>query len=340
MLGDTSEIIKCCCKRIVPMRVSICVPVFGTEKYIEECSRSLFCQTYKDIEYVFVDDCSPDNSIRILNDVIKDYPNRVKDIHIIRLPQNKGLAVARNTAIQSASGDFVFSIDSDDYLEYDAIDNLVQCQKATDSDIVTGLFYINENDVDTRYLEPVYTNKDQMLQCVLGTVWHHELCNRLVRRSLFVDYKIKAIPNVNICEDWQVVPRLVYYSRKCYTLERYTYHYRQNPESLVHSNSNWNKEKEGYRQEFLSMKVLLDFFQNTSYREYINTLYVNRQISNLDLGLQHNDKDFFLWCKHNLEIVPSEYLKNVSKRKLLSVKLGFAIANLFYYLHKIKKGSK
>ena len=320
------------------MRVSICVPVYGTETFIEECARSLFCQTYKNIEYVFVDDCSPDKSIKILSDVIKNYPDREQDIHIIRLHKNEGLAVARNTAIQSASGDFVFSIDSDDYLEYDAIENLVQCQKATDSDIVTGLFYINEKDVDARFLEPKYTSKDQMLRCVLGSVWHHELCNRLVRRSLFVDYNIKAIPNVNICEDWQVVPRLFYYSRKCYTLERYTYHYRQNPQSLVHSNSDWNKEKEGYRQEFLSMKVLLDFFQNSLYEKYIYTLFVNRQVSNLDLGLQHNDKAFFFFFFQNLEIVPSEYLKKVSPPKLLSIKLGFAVANLYYLLHKIKRG--
>ena len=322
------------------MRVSICVPVYGTEKYIEECSRSLFCQTYDNIEFIFVDDNSPDNSISILNDVIKDYPNRVQDIHIIRLPQNEGLAVARNTAIENATGDFVFSVDSDDYLEYDAIENLVKCQKATSSDIVTGLFYINERDVDARFLEPIYSSKNQMLQSLLGTVWHHELCNRLVRRSLFVDNKIKAIPKVNICEDWQVVPRLVYYSKKCYTLERYTYHYRQNPMSLVHSNSNWEKEKTACIQEYLSLKSLIDFFKGTRYEETIGLLFLQRQADTIDIAVRHHDKGFFHWCRSNILSMPSKFHKSISKKKLTCIKSGYQATSFFLFLHQLKQRIK
>ena len=79
--------------------VSILVPIYNVENFIEKCSVSLFEQTYKNIEYVFVNDCSPDHSIEVLEKVAKNYPNRINSIKIINHDVNKGLAGARNTAI-------------------------------------------------------------------------------------------------------------------------------------------------------------------------------------------------------------------------------------------------
>ena len=79
--------------------ISILIPVYKVEQYIEKCAISLFEQTYSDIEYVFVDDCSPDSSIQCLKSVIEKYPQRSKNIKIIRHERNRGLAAARNTAI-------------------------------------------------------------------------------------------------------------------------------------------------------------------------------------------------------------------------------------------------
>ena len=72
-------------------KVSVIIAVYGAEKYIERCARSLFEQTFDDIEYIFVDDCSPDKSIEILNAVIDDYPNRKNQVRIIRNHSNIGL---------------------------------------------------------------------------------------------------------------------------------------------------------------------------------------------------------------------------------------------------------
>lgn len=66
------------------LKVSVIVPIYGVEKYIERCARSLFEQTLDDIEYIFVDDCSPDKSIEILNAVIADYPQKIPYIKIIQ----------------------------------------------------------------------------------------------------------------------------------------------------------------------------------------------------------------------------------------------------------------
>ena len=66
-----------------PYKVSICVPVYGVEKYIERCARSLFEQTYEDVEYVFVDDCTQDRSVELLQNVIENYPSRKDKVRII-----------------------------------------------------------------------------------------------------------------------------------------------------------------------------------------------------------------------------------------------------------------
>ena len=69
-------------------QISVIIPIYGVEKYIERCARSLFDQTFQDIEYIFIDDCSPDNSVLILNQVLKEYPNRVNQTIIHRIVVN------------------------------------------------------------------------------------------------------------------------------------------------------------------------------------------------------------------------------------------------------------
>ena len=96
-------------------KVSICVPVYGVEKYIERCAISIFEQTYTNLECIFVNDCTKDNSIKILYNVIERYPQRREKIRIIQHDCNRGLAAARNTALEAASGDYILHVDSDNY---------------------------------------------------------------------------------------------------------------------------------------------------------------------------------------------------------------------------------
>ena len=85
-------------------KLSVVVPVYNVSKFIERCARSLFEQTLDDIEFIFVDDCSPDDSIDILRRVMLDYPERKDNIHIIRHSINKGLPAARNSGLSTARG--------------------------------------------------------------------------------------------------------------------------------------------------------------------------------------------------------------------------------------------
>ena len=103
-----------------PYSVSILVPVYGVEKYIERCARSIFEQTYHNLDIVFVDDCTPDKSIEILKRVLEEYPGRKAQTRIIRHAYNRGLSAARNTAVAAATGTFLTHVDSDDWIELNA----------------------------------------------------------------------------------------------------------------------------------------------------------------------------------------------------------------------------
>ena len=121
--------------------VSVLVPVWNVEKYIERCARSIFEQTYDNLEIIFVDDYTPDNSIQIIERILLEYPQRVKQTQIIHHEHNRGLSAARNTAVDACNGEFIFHVDSDDWVELNAIELLLKKQQETDADIVTGCAY-------------------------------------------------------------------------------------------------------------------------------------------------------------------------------------------------------
>ena len=140
-------------------KVSIIVPVYGVEQYIERCARSLFEQTYMNIEYVFVNDVTPDKSIIILNQVTEDYPQRSKDVKIVTHSTNRGVSAARNTGLAAATGDYLLYVDSDDYLCKDAVEQLVNKAEEKNADIV--LFDTNVRTANgIKYEKVNYTTKE------------------------------------------------------------------------------------------------------------------------------------------------------------------------------------
>lgn len=106
------------------MKVSVIIPIYNVAAYIARCVRSLLGQTLDDVEFIFVDDCSSDDSIFILEAVIKEFPKRAETIKLIRHSQNMGLPAARNSGLEMAEGEYIFHCDSDDWLESTALENL------------------------------------------------------------------------------------------------------------------------------------------------------------------------------------------------------------------------
>lgn len=274
--------------------VSILIPVYSVEKYIERCARSIFEQTYDNLEYIFVDDCTPDNSIAILEKVIKDYPERKKNVRIIHHPKNRGIAATRNTAVDACKGTFLFFVDSDDWLEKNAIDLLVERQQETDADVVTASFYrhsiIGGNEIIEESLVPEKEqDRMQTLKVMLEYGSVVALWNRLIRRSLYREHNIKCVEGVDAGEDLMVTPRLIYHSQKVASCNSITYHYNQtNPNSYVNVySSSWEMQLQLIRATLLNV----DFFNDKEefLCEAMNKQLVERLKMILELNFRNNN---------------------------------------------------
>lgn len=98
-------------------KVSLIIPVYKVESYIEKCARSVFEQSLLSLQIIFIDDCTPDNSIEILKKVLKDYPHRIADTFFLQNEQNKGASVSRNIGLEMAKGEYIAFCDADDWMD-------------------------------------------------------------------------------------------------------------------------------------------------------------------------------------------------------------------------------
>ena len=128
------------------VKVSVITTIYGVEKYIERCVTSLFEQTMTSgIEFIFVDDCSKDGSIGKLNDLIEKYPSRHHQVKLLRHQENKGLPQARLTGLRHAIGEYIWFVDSDDWVVTNACELFYNTATRHDYDIVISDYNISKN---------------------------------------------------------------------------------------------------------------------------------------------------------------------------------------------------
>lgn len=173
------------------MKVSVVIPVYGVEAFIERCARNLFSQTLQDVEFIFVDDASPDGSIALLEDVLKEFPARAGQTRIIRHPENKGLPAARNTGLAVAQGEYIYHCDSDDWVEPIMLEKMYAAASASDADIAYCDFFLSFEKNERYMSNPTYQTAEEMLKKgFLGGKMKYNVWNKLVRRSLYTDNNI------------------------------------------------------------------------------------------------------------------------------------------------------
>lgn len=238
------------------MKVTICVPIYGVENYIERCARSLFEQTYNDIEYIFVNDCTKDKSIEILRQVIEEYPSRKGHIRILSHEQNRGLAATRNTAVKCCDTEFLMHVDSDDWIDRDAVEACVKNLSETNADIVTiGPKRIYDNKESAKKI--TWTDDvHEMTKRIILRKAHINVWGRLIRTSLYKEHGIRVEVGKGQAEDVQVIPRLFYYSKKATFVDSVFYNYVTR--NKVSYSASFSLEK--FFDSRKAYKVLTDFF--------------------------------------------------------------------------------
>ena len=130
-------------------KVSIIIPVYKAEQYIDRCVRALFGQNLRDLEYIFVDDCSPDRSIDVMEQVLREYPDRQQQVKIIRHRRNMGVGQSRQDGIDEATGEYIIHCDPDDWVEPEMYYLMYDAACRTNADIVVCDYFENTSDSET-----------------------------------------------------------------------------------------------------------------------------------------------------------------------------------------------
>ena len=181
------------------MKVSIIIPVYNVASYIEDCIRSVIKQTYRDLEVILVDDCSPDNSMDIAKHYIESVEHNGIHFCYFTHDHNRTQAGARNTGVKNSTGEYVFFLDSDDEITPDCIETLVKlANKYPNVDIVQGNYDIINSDqfdwmkMENRGFNEYVSDKQWIKEKVLDLrhdVFHavpQVVANKLIRRSFIV----------------------------------------------------------------------------------------------------------------------------------------------------------
>lgn len=275
-----------------PYKVSILIPVYGVEKYIKRCAISLFEQTYSNLEFVFVNDCTCDGSIAILNETIKLYPKREQQVKIIHHKKNRGLAASRNTAVEMATGEFLVHVDSDDWLDSKAVEVAVKMQAQTNADFVSFNSKVIWPSYTEFYKTPYCKEPLELVKLMLQRKVGWNIWGRLIRKSLYTDNNISVIEGCNMGEDAQVVPKLVYNSKIIANIDMVLYYYDRTNNSSYTSKFSPAKDE----QTWLSIKSLLLYFTDTELRHSLEILKVKSvvdDLKNISKAKRNEAKQYF-----------------------------------------------
>lgn len=314
-------------------KVSVIIPVYKAAPYIERCAKSLFEQTLDDMEFIFIDDQSPDDSIKILERIINVYPHTKDRVIIHRMDSNSGQAAARNEGLKFATGDYIIHCDPDDWVDKDFYEKLYKKAAGGEYDVVIGNFKENIGGIDMAHKLNLILNKPSDAftspNYVFYTVWLY-----LIKASVIRDHRISFFDGINYSEDWGFLIRILFYAKSISNVEDTYYHYRKdNPNSIT------SKDRLEFiiGQKIDCLRRLDVFFVENDFspNKCLTLLRAKRDIKNMYL----RTGDYQRWLKlfpetANYEFRYSEatFLYRISY--LLSHYVGSWLMRLFYKLKK------
>ena len=233
--------------------ISIIAPIYGVEKYIEEFARSLFTQSYPNIEFIFVNDGTKDRSVELLEALIdSEFSHLRPQIKIIN-KLNGGLPAARRTGLDYATGDYIYHTDSDDWISQDSISKIVAKIEESDADIVYFNYVKEYPSRSSVKREREYKSGEQSLY--VRNMYNHRsfgtLCNKCVRHALYKEHAIHT-PKFGYAEDCFVSTQLVGYAKSLAYLNEDVYHYRKGVATAM-TGQQRRKRKREYALNFVDL---------------------------------------------------------------------------------------
>lgn len=250
-------------------KISIIIPVYNVENYIEKSLESVVKQTYKNIEIIIIDDGSKDSSIKICEKFQK-VDNRIKIIH----QKNQGLSIARNTGMENATGDYIMFIDSDDTFELDACENLCNEIEKTESDYVIAN-YRNMDEDGTKWDKPAFDIQKYKKMEVTAEeiaksfyVMNSGVWNKIFRRSFLNNINIKFIINMP-AEDAIFTTYCYMKAKKIHYIPEVVYNYRLRQSDSISSSCS----KEYFLGINRAYKMIYNNFKENDRLDYYRFFY-------------------------------------------------------------------
>lgn len=299
-------------------KVSINVPVYNVEYYVERCIKSILNQTFQDFEIIVVNDATQDNSMEIINKYAQ-IDNRIK---IINKDKNEGLMAARRTGIENSEGNYILFCDSDDYLPLNSVELLYNAAIEINADLVIGdLISELKSGVRKRVnsILPYGLKQREVMKAILDGNCSHSLCNKIFKRELLANVEIITFKNFTNGEDGALLYQILPYANKIAQLKEVVYNYMANYTSSTNIVFNHEKSRNWFEgMQFMYNTVRKHYGDDFNVEINKNTLYFLRHYA-----LASGD---FIFLKNEF---PKLYEEINLKRATKSYGI---LAGLHYYL--------
>lgn len=317
-------------------KVSVVCLIYNTCQYLERCVKSLMEQTLDSIQYVFVNDCSQDNSMDILSNVLNNYPNRKDDVIILNNPENLGTAKSRIKGIDACQGKYVIHCDSDDWIDVHMMQTLYENASQKDLDVVccdiVSTNGVSENVLSQKSsLNPVDAIKGILRGKKLGSLWNH-----LVKREIVHDKGIQS-PKSQVMEDAVLLIQYLLNSKAIGYVDRPLYFYYR------HKSTSESNEKEKnlwiIREMDVNLSIIFNLLENCPYSKELRHYIQYRKYFNKRwlLPFINNFHDCSLWLKEYPDINLALYFNPLLTKydKLTSFLVEMRV---YPYIRKVLRG--
>ncbi|WP_394218336.1 glycosyltransferase family 2 protein [Halobacillus trueperi] len=308
-------------------KVSIVVPIYNVEKYIHRCINSILNQTYKNIEVILVDDGSPDQC----GDIADQYANRDTRVKTYHKP-NGGLSDARNYGMYHVTGHFTMFVDSDDWLEVDAIERMINHSKSFNADVVQSAFYYAHESYllfDQRYYAKsgdllLLDNETLMKELIKNETVKNFAWGKLYKTSLIKDIPFKkGVLFEDVYWAYQVMHRVKMFIH----IQAPLYHYLQREDSIVSTYTERNLDiLEGLRERHAFIEKHYKSLTADSYRALLETSLIHYNLLTLNRKVDRKGKHRRK-IQHTLNMKFEKYIEAAEKEAELSRQLRL------FYIH-------
>jgi len=300
-------------------KVSIVIPAYNTEQYIERCIESCLGQTYQNIEVVVVNDGSQDRTEQILN----EYASKDSRLSIVN-QANSGVSVARHKGVEYSTGEWIMFVDSDDYLQTDAVELLYDAVQNNNAQIASGvLFIVKKNKISGQYKNVLShdANKETVATALLTEQVSGSLCGKIFQKELFKNVEMET--GLKMGEDFLVCLQLFDQAEKIKTIDTFVYGYCHRPTSATFSGN-----KAVVESLLVFIEKTMNYYQSSpdfcehSFRDVMDFFVMDRIVTYLTSGGCYASIGEELKVKLNKDCLKNKVAcKKMKPHRLLILKL-------------------